>query len=86
MLVVPGSPEREALVLKLRYFTVAKRRQHVALGVSPRDLRANIPLAAKRRQQFGRDPFAVAASRLRIPFFRFPWAYAQGYMLSPLRG
>jgi hypothetical protein len=34
----------------------------------------------------GRNPFAVAASRLWVPFFRFPWAHAQGYMLSPLRG
>ena len=63
-------------VLKLRYLVVAKRRQHIALGVSPRSLMANAPSAAKRRQQFARHQFAAAASRLTIPCLCFPWAYA----------
>ena len=48
-------------------FVVAKRRQHLALGFSPRSLSAIIRQAAKRRQQSERQQFAVAASRLGGP-------------------
>ena len=45
--------------------------RHGALGVSPRNSRPIFPPVAKRRQQFSRYQFAVAASRLRTHFFVF---------------
>jgi hypothetical protein len=45
---------------------IAKRWQHLAVGVSPRN-RANLSnLAAKRRQRTGAAPITAAASRLNV--------------------
>ena len=46
--------------------SAAKRRQHVASGVSPRWSAQPEPQAAKRRQQFDNSRSAVAVSRLAI--------------------
>ena len=63
--VIAEAPEVD--VLKLRISVVANRRQHIALGVSPRK-RGKHRLAAKRRQQFTPCQFAVTASRLSNSF------------------
>ena len=69
--------------------TLFRSREAMAahsLGRQPKDSKKDRPSAAKRRQQVLPQQPAGAASRLLPSFLRVRWAYAQGYVLSPLRG
>jgi hypothetical protein len=63
----------------------AKRRPHVAAGVSPQKAKQKKLRAAKRRQQLvARN--ALPPLRGSKAFFAFPpWAYAHGYVRPSLR-
>jgi hypothetical protein len=77
----PSIARFEVALFDSREATVAH-----SLGRQPKDRKKGKPLAAKRRQPSLPYRTAGAASRLRHSFLRVPWAHAQGYMLSPLRG
>jgi len=65
---------------------VAKRRQHIAAGVSPQIRDENI---TSSREAAAAKSCCQVLPPLRgsdVEINPFPWVYTHGYLLSPLRG
>jgi len=72
--------------LKLRKSGVAKRRQHIAAGVSPQNRDENVTLSREAAAPKLRCPALPPLRGSHVQFNPFPWVYTHGYVLSPLRG
>jgi hypothetical protein len=73
--------------MRVLHFLAAKRRKHVAAGVSPqtKSLSESPKPRSGDSDNTTRRLLPPLRGFMRLLVF-FPWAYTHGYMLPPLRG
>jgi hypothetical protein len=81
-----GDPSAQSASMELPISGVAKRRQHVAVGVSPRKVGQNQLRAPKGRPHISKDACFRRFAAHEILGDLDLRAYARSYMLPPLRG